>query len=252
MSDWYYVAGGKQSGPVSSKRLKELANGRQLAPTDLIWKAELSNWIKASQLKGLFPVRHNGPPPLPNPESSTGSVPAPPPVPRTVVAVAPRLPVGPSAQPTAGHRSGRGVCFLLGLAFGVCLGIGLVVGYQTVAKSMFSSTASLRARITKANFDRIELGMSRSEVEAILGPCTQEFNPEEYAKATPSLKAKVNMPGLGGGLGGLQGEFGTDELKALAKQSGLWLVWLAGDKSVNVIFDKQSQKVIQKLQKGLD
>jgi len=132
------------------------------------------------------------------------------------------------------------------------LGTGLVLGYQTLARSMFSSTASLRARITKANFDKIELGMSRSEVEAILGPCTQEFNPEEYAKAMPSLKAKVNMPGLGGGLGDVHGEFGTDELKALSKQVGLWLVWRAGDKSVDVMFDKQSQKAIQKSQKGLD
>ena len=65
MSEWYYGRNGQQQGPVTSNQLKQLAQSGQLLPTDLVWKDGMSEWAKASKVKGLFPDRLSG-------EASTG------------------------------------------------------------------------------------------------------------------------------------------------------------------------------------
>lgn len=54
-SAWYYAQDGQRLGPVSSRQLKQLAVGGRLRPTDLVWKAGMSDWAPAVKLKGLFP-----------------------------------------------------------------------------------------------------------------------------------------------------------------------------------------------------
>lgn len=68
-SQWYYSKGGQREGPVPSEQLKELAASGQLAPTDLVWKEGMAQWVEASKIKGLYPA-----PTEPNPQS-------PPPIP---------------------------------------------------------------------------------------------------------------------------------------------------------------------------
>jgi hypothetical protein len=51
---WHYSRGGKTVGPVSALELKRLASSGQLAPTDLVWKEGMPDWVAADQLKGLF------------------------------------------------------------------------------------------------------------------------------------------------------------------------------------------------------
>lgn len=53
---WYYGRGGATVGPVSALDLKQLASSGQLAPTDLVWKEGMRDWVPAEQLKGLFDV----------------------------------------------------------------------------------------------------------------------------------------------------------------------------------------------------
>lgn len=53
--EWHYSAGGRPPiGPVSAGELRELAAAGRLAPTDLVWKEGLAEWVPASKLKGLF------------------------------------------------------------------------------------------------------------------------------------------------------------------------------------------------------
>lgn len=53
--EWHYSAGGTPPiGPVSAGELRELAAAGKLAPTDLVWKEGLAEWVPASKLKGLF------------------------------------------------------------------------------------------------------------------------------------------------------------------------------------------------------
>jgi len=54
MAKWYYwTEGGHRHGPVGLVELRQLANGKQLLPTDMVWEAALPNWIPASQAGDL-------------------------------------------------------------------------------------------------------------------------------------------------------------------------------------------------------
>jgi hypothetical protein len=67
-SDWYYTSKGQQAGPVSSQKLKELADFGYIQPNDLVWKDGMSDWSPASKVKGLFrntPAPEPPPPPAP-------------------------------------------------------------------------------------------------------------------------------------------------------------------------------------------
>ena len=65
--EWYYSKGGERLGPVTTAQLKELAAKGELAPSDLIWKEGMADWIGASKTQNLFPSRTSIPPPLPLP-----------------------------------------------------------------------------------------------------------------------------------------------------------------------------------------
>jgi len=54
MAEWEYRKDGAEFGPVTGKRLIALAAQGQLKPTDLVWRAGLSEWVPASRVNGLF------------------------------------------------------------------------------------------------------------------------------------------------------------------------------------------------------
>ncbi|MFM7184601.1 MAG: DUF4339 domain-containing protein, partial [Planctomycetota bacterium] len=51
---WYYTQGKDRKGPVSSARLKAMADEGWLTPKDLVWKEGMPNWISAEKVRGLF------------------------------------------------------------------------------------------------------------------------------------------------------------------------------------------------------
>jgi hypothetical protein len=51
---WYYVRGGKQTGPVSFDELKSAAAAGQIAPGDLVWQEGTADWVAARTVAGLF------------------------------------------------------------------------------------------------------------------------------------------------------------------------------------------------------
>ena len=64
---FYYTRNGQQLGPVSAEQLKQLAASRQLAPTDMLWKEGMKDWVAARAVRGLFPAETAPkPPPLPD------------------------------------------------------------------------------------------------------------------------------------------------------------------------------------------
>src|SRR5439155_5256036 len=42
--EWYYAAGGRQCGPVSSEQLEELIRSGQVVSNALVWREGMSNW----------------------------------------------------------------------------------------------------------------------------------------------------------------------------------------------------------------
>jgi len=63
---WWYTKSGERFGPHTSDELKVLAANGGLAPTDMVWKEGLTDWLQASSVKGLFAGNGSSvPPPLP-------------------------------------------------------------------------------------------------------------------------------------------------------------------------------------------
>ncbi len=56
MAQWYWMQDGQKQGPVDSEGLKERARTGKLKPTDTIWREGLLDWVRASQVKELFPA----------------------------------------------------------------------------------------------------------------------------------------------------------------------------------------------------
>ncbi|MEX0899812.1 MAG: GYF domain-containing protein [Gammaproteobacteria bacterium] len=74
---WWYAKGDKSFGPHTATEMKALAVGKQLAPTDMVWKEGLTDWLPASSVHGLMPDGAGGastPPPIPG----VGTPPPPP------------------------------------------------------------------------------------------------------------------------------------------------------------------------------
>ena len=51
---WYYAHGGKTSGPVTTRELRDLATILQLGEHDLVWRKGMRDWVSADQVEGLF------------------------------------------------------------------------------------------------------------------------------------------------------------------------------------------------------
>ena len=51
---WYYEHEGQPGGPVTVSQLRQLASSGQLLPTDKVRKDDMTKWVKARTVKGLF------------------------------------------------------------------------------------------------------------------------------------------------------------------------------------------------------
>jgi hypothetical protein len=76
---WYAAIGGKQDGPFSDERLRELIAGGSVRIDTLVWCDGMSNWAQAQEIPGLIPAAlRSSPPPAssaPAPARAGGSVP---------------------------------------------------------------------------------------------------------------------------------------------------------------------------------
>ncbi len=54
-SNWHILRAGQQTGPFSSKQLKDFVASGRVEATDMVWKEGMSEWVAASRIKGLFP-----------------------------------------------------------------------------------------------------------------------------------------------------------------------------------------------------
>jgi uncharacterized RDD family membrane protein YckC len=52
--EWYVGKNGQQSGPFTSRQLRQMAADGQLSPTDLLWKEGMNDWAPCSSIKGLL------------------------------------------------------------------------------------------------------------------------------------------------------------------------------------------------------
>ncbi len=60
--EWYCSVGGKEIGPLLPQQLRAMAESGGIMPTDRVRRGATGNWVRASQVKGLFAV-----PPSPSP-----------------------------------------------------------------------------------------------------------------------------------------------------------------------------------------
>ena len=62
---WYTAIGGKQEGPFSDARLRDLITAGSVRTDTLVWCEGMSNWTKAGDIPGLIPSALRSPPPPP-------------------------------------------------------------------------------------------------------------------------------------------------------------------------------------------
>lgn len=56
--EWYYAKDGRQHGPVSARKLKQMADQGVLHAEDLVWKEGMADWAPARDVKGLISHEH--------------------------------------------------------------------------------------------------------------------------------------------------------------------------------------------------
>lgn len=62
---WYTGIAGKQEGPFSDERLRELIAAGTVGADTLVWCDGMSNWARAGEIPGLIPASRAAAPPLP-------------------------------------------------------------------------------------------------------------------------------------------------------------------------------------------
>jgi hypothetical protein len=75
--EWYIQHGGKQYGPLTSSKLKELAAERKITPSTSVRLGTSGNWVPAARVQGLFAAPAAAAPPAP--AKAPAKVAAPPP-----------------------------------------------------------------------------------------------------------------------------------------------------------------------------
>lgn len=168
---WYVADGQHKLGPFSSSQLRRLAAAGQMIPTAMVLRDGKHRWVQASSVKGLFaptvqsgartppPVREAAPSPSPTVSDIKGQE-------KKLLRSAGRLTLAETQQALTGY---------------LCWGLlGALVAIPIVVVVLISLTGD---KLTKANFDRIQNGMTVSEVESILGKCTTSNNVN-----TPNVK----------------------------------------------------------------
>jgi GYF domain 2 len=54
---WYTGRDGKQEGPFSDERLRQLIASGMVRGETLVWSAGMTNWAKAAEVPGLMPAQ---------------------------------------------------------------------------------------------------------------------------------------------------------------------------------------------------
>ncbi|MCH8046425.1 MAG: DUF4339 domain-containing protein [Planctomycetes bacterium] len=110
---WYYSHGDEQLGPVTGSQLKKLAAEGKLAPTDLVWKEGMDDWVAASTIDGLVPIV--APPTAESPVVSTTSTGSnPPPTSAPAISTQPRDALNVPRRSAARSDGGGGLTDMLG------------------------------------------------------------------------------------------------------------------------------------------
>jgi hypothetical protein len=72
---WYTAIGGKEEGPFSDARLRDLITAGSVRADTLVWCDGMTNWTKAGDIPGLIPSSLRPPPPPPPPPPGVAPVP---------------------------------------------------------------------------------------------------------------------------------------------------------------------------------
>jgi hypothetical protein len=60
-ADWFYTVHGREHGPITSIELRELAASGRLSSSDFVRRADMTEAVPATRVKGLFPVQAGEP-----------------------------------------------------------------------------------------------------------------------------------------------------------------------------------------------
>ncbi|MDB4354228.1 GYF domain-containing protein [Akkermansiaceae bacterium] len=125
MSEWYYGKGGQQEGPLDEAAMRARITAGQVAPSDLVWREGMAEWLPLSQVAELAASSAAAVP-------SAGSVPTASPyaTPGTNPTGAPATPYAP-APPNSGLAIASLVLGILAI-LSSCMYVGILFGIPAV------------------------------------------------------------------------------------------------------------------------
>jgi hypothetical protein len=223
--EWYIQHGGKQYGPLTSAKLKELAAQRKITPATSVRLGASGNWVPASRVQGLFAAQPASAPPrapTPRPAASDllddelpplASPPAPPPMASPLA----RVPLG-AVAPVARAVEPEGslapkIIGAVGLIFGILAlatcwlpmlggavawtgivvgGLGLVLGATALALSAMKKGSGLYLNI--AGTSSAAVGLVLSVVLGITFGMFSKPPPQQVIVQRPAPPPPVEQP----------------------------------------------------------
>ncbi len=126
MNDWYIQTDSGQQGPLSASKLKQLATGSELLPTDLVRREGMTEWESAGRVRGLFAeeVAANTPPPLPQERCATST-------PRDGSSES--APVAPPITPAISRQPPRSISARSRVWLALCICVVVLAGITVMA-----------------------------------------------------------------------------------------------------------------------
>ncbi len=221
--EWFIKRTDSEQGPLSAEELKQLALSGQIAPTDLVRRADMVDWKQASSVKGLFSEQSPPPiPPLPA-SAATNSVEQP---------TSTDSPNIESSAPSFGEKIKASLSELLGTAKAAkelttaqtrrakLSNLDLPAAYLAFGKNVFES-GSLKSEFADL-FERIE--KTKVEIQNLGQPSSDQSQANEFKDkvraGAASLKAKGQQKVLSVKLDSLYRELGKNAFEAHREGSG--------------------------------
>ena len=121
--EWFYAKHGQQQGPVDLETLKAKFQSGEIAPTDLVWREGMGEWVAAETLSELT-TPPAGAEPAPSPQAAVSGTGPEVTGEQAVAQPAPGMASG-VPQGTPGLAIASLVCGIIGICGACCYGLGI-------------------------------------------------------------------------------------------------------------------------------
>lgn len=188
---WYYSKNGSQLGPIGAAEIEAKLRSGEIAPTDLVWKDGMADWVPASQVGELRALVSG---PAATPVTPAAAIPASTPIASSSPYGTPQAPIAPAGSPAvvpgmplkSGLAIASMICGIVGLLTCCiwCLSlplaiVGVVLGHVALSKAKSDPAQFGGKGQAKAGLVTGYLGILASLLFIGFSAWVQTANPED-------------------------------------------------------------------------